>query len=334
MIARLGVAAFTDLSNVPIWIVPVVACLITLLLLAALLRQADALPLDHPNERSLHSRPTPRIGGLALIPGCVVAWLFAAGDTVSPIVSGGVILFALSIMDDRHGLPIPLRFGVHLLVAGALATWLATSLAFAIVGALAIAWATNLYNFMDGANGLAGGMAAIGFAAFGFAAPVDSGIPALSFSLGGAALGFLVFNFDPAKVFLGDAGSISLGFLAGGLSMLGVVRDDWPLWFPVLVFSPFIVDATATLLRRVLRGERFWHAHREHYYQRLVRMGWSHRRLAIAEYALMAAAASSALLLMNAGTTAQAAFLLAWCAIYLVIMFIIDHRWKNFGGIA
>lgn len=310
------------------------ACLGTLLLLSLLLRRVDALPLDHPNERSLHSWPTPRIGGLGLVPGSVLAWLFAGTEGVAPIVGGAAVLFALSIMDDRHGLPVAIRFGAHLLVAFTVAAWLTTSPVILVVGVVAIAWMTNLYNFMDGTNGLAGGMAAVGFAAFGLAAPETSGIPALSFALCGAAVGFLVFNFDPAKVFLGDAGSIPIGFLAGGLSMLGVMRGFWPIWFPLLVFSPFVMDATATLLRRLLQGERFWYAHREHYYQRLVRMGWPHRRLAIAEYVLMAAAAITALLLLDAGALLQSVFLFIWGAIYLMLMVVIDRRWKKFGGLA
>jgi UDP-N-acetylmuramyl pentapeptide phosphotransferase/UDP-N-acetylglucosamine-1-phosphate transferase len=93
-----------------------------------------------------------------------------------------------------------------------------------------------------------------------------------------AAAVFLKANFHPARIFLGDVGSVPLGFLAGALGALGVYRDLVPVWFPFVVFAPFFVDATVTLLRRMLRGERFWQAHREHYYQRLVQMGWGHRR--------------------------------------------------------
>lgn len=299
----------------------------TVVLLAILLRRAHVLPVDHPNERSLHRRPTPRIGGLALFPAAVLACLAAGvGDRDSMLLlglAGG--LFLLSILDDWRSLPVSLRFGAHLLAAGLLAYGLLGASPPALAAALAVGWMTNLFNFMDGANGLAGGMATIGFACLGLA----SGEPSLSFALSGAALGFLVFNFDPARVFLGDAGSIPLGFLAGGLGMAGVVKDTWPWWFPVLVFSPFIVDATVTLMRRMLRREKFWTAHREHYYQRLVRMGWSHRRLALAEYPLMAASGISALYLLRTGIELQVAVLSLWLVTYAGLMLGIDRAWMR-----
>ena len=301
----------------------------TVVLLALLLRRSDALPVDHPNERSLHHRPTPRIGGLALFPGVVLGCLAVGLPDVDSMLLLGLagFLFLLSIFDDWRGLAVTLRFGAHLLAAALLALALMGASPFVLAGALAVAWMTNLFNFMDGANGLAGGMAAIGFAAFGLA----SGESALAFALTGAAVGFVMFNFDPARVFLGDAGSIPLGFLAGALGLLGVVQGQWPWWFPLLVFSPFVVDATVTLLRRMARREYFWIAHREHYYQRLVRMGWSHRRLALAEYALMAACGGSALALLHAGNALQMLGLALWAAVYAGVMLLIDSRWAGHG---
>lgn len=302
----------------------------TVVLLAILLRRADALPVDHPNERSLHHQPTPRVGGLALFPGVVLGCLAAGLPDADSLLLLGLAgcLFLLSIFDDWRGLPVTLRFGAHLLAAALLALALMGGFPLVLGGALAVAWMTNLFNFMDGANGLAGGMAAIGFAAFGLA----SGEPALAFALVGAALGFLMFNFDPARVFLGDSGSIPLGFLAGGIGLLGVVKGQWPWWFPLLAFSPFVVDATVTLLRRMVRGEKFWMAHRDHYYQRLVRMGWSHRKLALVEYALMAACSGSALALLHAGAIVQATGLLVWAAVYSGLMLSIDRCWANSGA--
>lgn len=321
-------------SIVSNWIGSLVAGTVTVLLLAILLRRADALPVDHPNHRSLHDRPTPRIGGLAVFPGAVVGGFSAGWRDVDSMLMLGLAgcLFLLSIFDDWRSLPVPLRLGAHLLAAVLLAfALMGASLPF-LAAALAVAWVTNLFNFMDGANGLAGGMAAIGFGTFGLA----SSEPILAFALMGAALGFLMFNFDPARVFLGDAGSIPLGFLAGGLGLLGVVKGQWPGWFPLVVFSPFVVDATVTLLRRVARRERFWVAHREHYYQRLVRMGWSHRRLALVEYALMAACSVSGLAMLQVGFAFQVLGLLVWAAIYAVLMLLIDRRWSKIqadGGV-
>jgi UDP-N-acetylmuramyl pentapeptide phosphotransferase/UDP-N-acetylglucosamine-1-phosphate transferase len=125
---------------------------------------------------------------------------------------------------------------------------------------------------------------------------------------------------------MGDSGSIPLGFLAGALGLLGTVRGTWPAWFPVLVFSPFIVDATLTLARRMVSGERFWRAHRGHYYQRLILAGWSQRRLALCAYALMLAAALSALAARAAGPGVQLGILLGWTAAYLLLLIAIERR--------
>ena len=131
------------------------------------------------------------------------------------------------------------------------------------------------------------------------------------------------------RVFMGDAGSVPLGLLVGGSGIGGWRHGVWPVWFPLMVFSPFVVDATVTLMRRALRRERFWHPHRDHYYQRLVRMGWSHRRVALTEYGLMAACGISALAMLQANLVVQVAGLAAWCCIYAAAMLSIDRLWVN-----
>jgi UDP-N-acetylmuramyl pentapeptide phosphotransferase/UDP-N-acetylglucosamine-1-phosphate transferase len=159
---------------------------------------------------------------------------------------------------------------------------LAVSIAFLV-------WMTNLYNFMDGMDGFAGGMTLLGA---GFLASLawqgeHRLILVLSLLLAVAALGFLAHNFPPAKIFLGDVGSVPTGFLIGALILLGCRDRLFTVWVPLMLFSPFIVDATATLLRRAAQGERVWIAHRTHYYQRLVLLGWGHRKTVLAEYGLM-----------------------------------------------
>jgi len=161
---------------------------------------------------------------------------------------------------------------------------------------LFVVWVTNLYNFMDGMDGFAGGMACSGFlllAILGWREGRET-FALLATTVATAHLGFLVLNFPPARIFLGDAGSIPAGFLAAGFSLWGVREAVFPLWVPLLAFSPFIVDATVTVLRRFFRRERVWEAPRSHYYQRLVLAGWSHRRTVLAEYGLMLAATLSA----------------------------------------
>src|SRR5258706_12158992 len=163
---------------------------------------------------------------------------------------------------------------------------------------LGVAWIANVYNFMDGTDGLAGGMSVIGFGAYAVAAVSqgDASMAALSLALAASALAFLIHNFHPARIFLGDVGSIPLGFLAGALGVIGWNDEAWPLWFPCAVFAPFIADATLTLVRRLIRGERVWQAHREHYYQRMVRSGLGHRGTAYVAYGIMGLCAGAALL--------------------------------------
>jgi UDP-N-acetylmuramyl pentapeptide phosphotransferase/UDP-N-acetylglucosamine-1-phosphate transferase len=291
------------------------------------------IAIDVPNGRSLHSAPIPRVGGWGVVPGAILgAFLLGAADWLLFTMAG--VLFVLSYIDDRTGLPISLRLPAHAAVAAAwlafgpagLPLWVSAMAVFAIV------WITNLFNFMDGADGLAGGMALFAFGAYGYVAAAN-GLPPLalwSLAFAGAAAGFLLFNFSPARVFLGDAGSVTIGFCAGAFGIWGWAAGAWPVWFPFLVSAPFFLDATATILRRMLGGEPFWRAHREHYYQRLIRSGWSHRRTAICEYVLMAASAGFAVLILDWSPAAQYAGLAGVAAVYVALAWAVDRRWAAF----
>lgn len=305
------------------------------LALAWMLRRVALLPMDVPNDRSLHVRPTPRIGGLGMMLGLLAACLLAGWRLTGELVVLSVLALGLSLfslLDDWRGLSVKVRFAAHWLAAVAVVWVLLPSEDFLLVASLVlgVVWLTNLYNFMDGADGMAGGMALIGFTAYSVAAywGGDVALSALCAGVAAASLGFLLFNFPPARVFMGDAGSIPLGFLAATLGLYGWRAGLWPWSFPLLIFSPFIVDASVTLARRGLRGDKVWQAHREHYYQCLVCMGWTHRRLAAAEYLLMAAAAGSAMALLS-WPLSQWPLLAAWGALYFVLARWIDHKWET-----
>jgi UDP-N-acetylmuramyl pentapeptide phosphotransferase/UDP-N-acetylglucosamine-1-phosphate transferase len=288
--------------------------------------------LDRPNDRSLHEKPVPRTGGIAILLGTAFAGALGASALWLPMLLG-LALAALSFIDDLRGMLTAVRLALHL-AAALFFCWYVLApmhpLQFAAV-VLGVAWVTNLYNFMDGSDGLAGGMAVIGFAAYAAAAFLaDHGaLAALSLALAAAAAGFLVHNFHPARIFLGDVGSIPLGFLAGALGVLGWRDDVWPLWFPLLVFGPFIGDATITLIRRAVRGERVWRAHREHYYQRMVRMGYGHRTTAWVAYAAMAACAAAALLGRDASPALQAVAFFAGVGLLAALAIWVDVRWRR-----
>ena len=317
------------------YLTPLVSGMVAYVLLALLLRRRR-LPLDQPNERSLHAVPVPRVGGLALIPALACGWLLLPGALPAAIWLPLALLFSISCADDMLGLSAALRFVVHMAAALVCAVGLMypqAGWAAIAVAVLAIAWMTNLFNFMDGSDGLAGGMALIGFAAYAAAAGMagndDMALACLAISAASAA--FLGFNFHPARVFLGDAGSIPLGFLAAALGVQGWVEALWPFWFPLVVFSAFIVDATVTLGRRALRGARVWQAHREHYYQRLVRHGWGHRDTALAEYGVMVSCAALALAAVRTAPLTQLLLIAALALGYLVAMLWVDRNCRPDG---
>lgn len=305
---------------------PILAVLITAITIALMLRWGAAGPLDLPNQRSLHATPVPRSGGVGIMAGVMVG--FVAMAPAFSFVAGLLLLTLVSWWDDRRSLPAAVRFACHFVAAGLVvaAVFPDVTIWNLLLALLFIVWMTNLYNFMDGANGLAGGMAVFGFGAYAVAAGLsgEMNLAVWAACIAAAAAGFLLFNFDPARIFMGDVGSIPLGFLAASLGLVGIQREVWPLWFPVLVFAPFIVDATVTLLRRAWRREKIWQAHREHYYQRLVCSGWSHRKLALHEYALMVVISASACWMLGWPPVAQAAGLAVWLLVLGGLMRKID----------
>ena len=288
--------------------------------------------LDQPNARSLHERPVPRTGGIAVLAGMAVSLAFGAGALWFSVALA-LALATISFLDDLYGLPTAARLLAHLAAAGTLLWYVLSPMYIVelVVLTLAVTWITNLYNFMDGSDGLAGGMSVIGFGTYALAAYLggDSALAALCTALAAASAGFLVHNFHPARIFLGDIGSIPLGFLAGGLGIFGWRNDLWPLWFPVLVFGPFIGDATLTLVKRLIRGERVWQAHREHYYQRMVRAGLGHRATACIGYAVMLGCAAAAFYGRNQSPAIQAAVFGGASIALAVAAVLVDLQWSR-----
>lgn len=295
----------------------------------------SGLILDHPNPRSLHDSPVPRSGGLGMHAGTLLAVAIIVPDLPAALWIAFTALLLVSFLDDVRGIPPSWRLASHLAISGcfAAAVLLPAHGPLAIaVATLAIAWMANLYNFMDGSDGLAGGMAVIGFSFYGAAAWLAGGaeLALVNLSIAAAAAAFLMFNVHPARIFMGDAGSVPLGFLAAALGLIGWLQGDWTWWFPLLVFSAFIVDATVTLARRLLRREKVWQAHRDHYYQRLVRMGWGHRRTALAGYALMLASGVTAVAALGSAIAVQAAVLAGAGVVYVALIALAERRWRRF----
>jgi UDP-N-acetylmuramyl pentapeptide phosphotransferase/UDP-N-acetylglucosamine-1-phosphate transferase len=196
---------------------------------------------------------------------------------------------------------------------------------------LAIAWMTNLFNFMDGADGLAGCQGVAGFAAYaaGFALAGDHNLAAWCAAVAAACGGFLLFNWPPARIFMGDVGSIPLGFLAGAMGFWGVWHGVWPVWFPLVAFAPFVLDASTTLLRRALSGARVWEAHRDHYYQRMVRLGYGHRGMTMRWGAVMLVGAAVGVAMLLVPARLQWALAFVWVASLATVGHGIDRLWRS-----
>ena len=315
--------------------------------------------LDHPNHRSLHQQAIPRSGGvailLALILSLTVAVMFqvlSMQGLLLWLLAGILVLSLVGLVDDYGHVSPLIRFAAHFLAAGLLLAagldvaglqlpgyyldiphWVELILAFGF-----IVWMINLYNFMDGMDGFAGGMSVIGFTTLSLlgASGGQADFTLVCGATAAAAGGFLIWNFPPAKIFMGDAGAPVLGFLAAALSLWGTKLALFPLWVALLIFSPFIVDASYTLLLRMLRGEKVWQAHREHIYQRLVQLGWGHKRTVLLAYGLMLGCAVSASCLIQASAIVQWLGLAVWLVIYVFIILgtglLVKKRHANRGS--
>ena len=258
--------------------------------------------LDLPNERSSHSVPTPRGGGLAVLVVFLSGLAFLVLGANIPAhtamwLSGlTLVLGIVSWLDDMHNLRANLRFFTHVIcVALALASGLIEGpifggmlppLADRIVAGLLWVWFINLFNFMDGIDGItgietlsiaAGSAILLALNGLGPAGGLETGLGLIAVLLAAIGAGFLVFNWHPAKIFLGDVGSIPLGFTLGWL-LLSLAANGY--WLAALILPLYYLsDATVTLLKRLLRGEKIWLAHREHFYQYAVQNGKTHAQV-------------------------------------------------------
>jgi Fuc2NAc and GlcNAc transferase len=267
------------------------------LLTRVVLGYAEARLVDLPNARSSHARATPRGGGLAVVLAfllglAVLAW---AGRVPLPLAlalgPGAAAVAAIGWLDDHGHVAARWRTLVHVAAALWALAWLGglptlelggwrlpLGAAGWVIGVLGVVWVTNLYNFMDGIDGLAAGEA-VSLAGCAALLLFLSGAPALvpvTLLLAAASAGFLPWNWAPARIFLGDVASGTLGYLFAVLALASERAGALPLLAWVLLAGVFVFDATATLLRRLLRGEKVYEAHRSHAYQRATDAGFSH----------------------------------------------------------
>lgn len=252
--------------------------------------------LDEPNERSLHRTAVPRGGGLAIAASVCAVQCIALLTGAVPLREGlawmlaGAAYAALGWADDRRGQPVARRLLVQAVIAVAFVLAAAGGIDRALAApgevlmllarVFTVLWLVNLFNFMDGADGFAATQAALSAlaASAALAALGLGGATLVAVAVAGASIGFLRFNRPPASLFMGDCGSYFLGFQLAALGLAGCAGGQPPAAW-LIVCLPFLADASLTLGRRLLTGARWWRAHREHAYQRLVLNGWSHARL-------------------------------------------------------
>jgi len=275
------------LPTSPLLVIPL-AGVSSWLMLAALIPQLRRRRLDKPNERSSHRQPTPRGGGLAFVLvasfASVLAWLNRTGSAWAPlpVVSAPLLALPLALvgfLDDRHNLPASWRYGIQLATAllmilvsplVAPSFLLLPLLALLVIAVTAV---INFTNFMDGLDGLVAGCMAVAIAAAAF----ELAAPWPIWALVGSLLGFLLWNWSPAKVFMGDVGSTFLGAVFTGLVLQAT---SWPEALGLLlVATPLLGDAFVCVPRRLLAGQRVFQAHRLHLFQRLHQAGWPHARV-------------------------------------------------------
>jgi Fuc2NAc and GlcNAc transferase len=212
------------------------------------------------------------------------------------IAGGGVLVAIVGLLDDRRRLSAAVRFAVHLAAAGWALLWLGGLGPLRVgdhvvvfgwsgymLGVLGIAWVLNLFNFMDGIDGIAASEATfVAWSGAVLTAPLSSCAAAAALIFGSACLGFLPWNWPPARIFMGDVGSGYLGYVVGVLALAATRENPAAVWIWLILGGVFFVDATVTLLRRLLRGERVYEAHRSHAYQWLARRWGSHGRVTVA----------------------------------------------------
>jgi Fuc2NAc and GlcNAc transferase len=274
------------------------AFLLSLIATDLVRRYASKSLLDIPNSRSSHASPTPRGGGVAIVLAFFVAILLLAllGEiddrVLNGLLIGGGITALIGFIDDIRPQSPTIRFGVHLVAAiwvlntvggitehtlghwGLRGAWIGN-----LLSVMALVWTTNLFNFMDGIDGIAASEAIFVLSAGAWINWLGGGNPAVTpvmLCLAACCLGFLRWNWPPARIFMGDVGSGFLGFSIAVLGLAASKKSTIPIEVWGILGGAFLVDATLTLLRRIARGDRWFEAHRMHAYQRLARRWKAH----------------------------------------------------------
>ena len=303
--------------------------------------------MDIPNVRSSHAIPTPRGGGLAIVAVLLLSGLLTLFIPQAPFQILACLLLStlafavLGWQDDKHDLPAATRFLVQLLIAAITSGWLfwsalpAWSFSSAVIiilplSILWIAWMANLYNFMDGIDGLSAveSLTLGATTSYWFAMSGATSIAIICIAVAGAAVGFLHWNWSPAKIFMGDVGSLALGAFFAIIAIIGTAALDIPFLAFLILYAVYLTDSGVTLLNRMIRGEKWWQAHRSHFYQRAVQSGLSHAQVSLAVLAInIIFAVLASLLIIDKVNTPTA--IVVTMVILISLMFLINLRFNR-----
>jgi len=298
--------------------------------------------LDIPNARSSHVTPTPRGGGVAIVCVLLLAGILSLLLPEAPQQLLLALLFAtlayavLGWQDDRYDLAASLRFLVQLLIAAATAGWLLWNgasenkllmLVMLFLVTIWITWMANLYNFMDGIDGISAVEATIlgATTSYWFAISGSLSIAIICIAVAGASIGFLRWNWSPAKIFMGDVGSLALGAFFAVIAIIGSTALDIPFAAFLVLYAVYLADAGITLLTRMMKKEKWWQAHRSHYYQRAVQSGLSHAQVSLAVMMINITLALLASLVVTGILPVYMAIVMT-TAILVPLMFLINLR--------
>jgi len=259
--------------------------------------------MDRPDHRTLHIGAVPRGGGLVIISALILALLIAAFSSGRTLFFACLALLvlgwaALSWSDDKYGLSPRKRLLIQILLCFSTVAafgWVDQvfgvniGLIGVIVSLIGVLWMANLYNFMDGIDGLAAAQTIVASTTLGFWFYMagDTPMALVCLTLAAASYGFILHNWCPAKIFMGDVGSISIGAFFGTLIIIGTNRHEISVLNFLGLFAVFVLDSSLTIIRRCIKGEKIWLPHRQHYYQRLATAGYSHSQIAISAIILM-----------------------------------------------
>lgn len=270
--------------------------------------------IDQPNERSSHGQATPRAGGIGIVVAFLLVQRYLSQQGIYfenvPFFIGTCFMVMVSFIDDRWGLPVFVRLGIHI-AAGVCVVASGGSLlglgdgfgplwvmGDRVVTVLFVVGATNIFNFMDGIDGIAGVQAMIIGAGAGWIFYIfhDISFASSLWVLAGVSFGFVIHNFSRDKIFMGDVGSVFLGYTFSSLAVLPHSTRVIPSWAWVIFLWPFLFDGTFTLFRRLMRRQKVYEAHRDHIYQQLVQWGLSHAQVT-AMYGLLSLGLAAALVM-------------------------------------